>query len=215
MSFDLLAPHYRWMEKILAGEKLQRCRTAFLTDLADAQHILICGEGSGRFLEAFLKINRRGSVVCLDASRGMLDLSAKNISNADRSRVEFVQADILQWQPPNPNYDLIVTNFFLDCFREEQIDAIVGRLSKSASPQALWLLADFHQPADEPARSRARIILWLMYRFFRLTTKLPASRLVSPNPILQRHGFRLVKQQLSEWGLLRADVWQRGFSKTS
>ena len=29
-SFDLLAPHYRWMEFVLAGRKLQECRTVFL-----------------------------------------------------------------------------------------------------------------------------------------------------------------------------------------
>ncbi|HXC98086.1 MAG TPA: hypothetical protein VN048_02010, partial [Verrucomicrobiae bacterium] len=29
-DFDLLAPHYRWMEWLLAGPKLHRCRTAFL-----------------------------------------------------------------------------------------------------------------------------------------------------------------------------------------
>src|SRR5439155_22241467 len=33
MSFDTLAPHYRWMEFILAGKKLQRCRTAFLDEI--------------------------------------------------------------------------------------------------------------------------------------------------------------------------------------
>ena len=44
MSFDLLAPHYRWMEFILAGEKLQRCRTAFLDELPAARNILLVGE---------------------------------------------------------------------------------------------------------------------------------------------------------------------------
>ena len=27
MSFDRLAPHYTWMEAVLAGPRLQRCRT--------------------------------------------------------------------------------------------------------------------------------------------------------------------------------------------
>ena len=30
MSFDRLAPHYSWMERVLAGRELHKCRTAFL-----------------------------------------------------------------------------------------------------------------------------------------------------------------------------------------
>lgn len=30
MSFDRIAPHYRWLEAILAGNVLQRARTAWL-----------------------------------------------------------------------------------------------------------------------------------------------------------------------------------------
>ena len=50
MSFDVLAPHYRWMELVCAGEKLQGCRTAQLAHVLAARHILILGEGNGRFL---------------------------------------------------------------------------------------------------------------------------------------------------------------------
>ena len=209
MSFDLLAPHYLWMEKILAGEKLQRCRTTFLDDVLHARRVLICGEGSGRFLESFLHHNPRASITCIDASSRMLDVTARKISERDRSRVELVHADVLKWRSESERYDLIVTNFFLDCFRQEQIAAIVAMLSESAARNAYWLLADFHQPKTEPAGTRARFILWLMYRFFRATTSLPASRLSPPDSYLERHGFRLVKQRLTEWGLLRADLWQR------
>ena len=55
MSFDLLAPHYRWMEWVLAGEKLQRCRTAWLEVLPAPARVLILGEGNGRFLEALMR----------------------------------------------------------------------------------------------------------------------------------------------------------------
>src|SRR5947207_3033135 len=50
MSFDLLAPHYRWMEFLLAGEKLHRGRTAFLDLIPPPEKILLAGEGHGRCL---------------------------------------------------------------------------------------------------------------------------------------------------------------------
>src|SRR5712671_6722984 len=50
VNFDVLARHYRWMELVLAGEKLQRCRTAFLGEIPAARNILLLGEGHGRCL---------------------------------------------------------------------------------------------------------------------------------------------------------------------
>ena len=55
MSFDLLAPHYRWMEWLLAGGKLQRCRTACLGMIPAPAKVLIYGEGNGRFLAALCR----------------------------------------------------------------------------------------------------------------------------------------------------------------
>ena len=44
MSFDALAPNYRWLEFVLAGDKLQLCRTAFLDDIPQAGNILLLGD---------------------------------------------------------------------------------------------------------------------------------------------------------------------------
>src|SRR5882762_1835947 len=52
-GFDRLAPHYYWMECVLAGRTLQRCRTAFLEQTRDATAALLIGEGNGRFLAEF------------------------------------------------------------------------------------------------------------------------------------------------------------------
>ena len=48
MNFDTLAPHYRWMEWILAGNKLQKARTRWLREIAGARRVLLVGEGSAR-----------------------------------------------------------------------------------------------------------------------------------------------------------------------
>jgi hypothetical protein len=50
MSFEKLAPHYTWMETVLAGRRLQRCRVAWIDALARCEDILIVGVGLGHFL---------------------------------------------------------------------------------------------------------------------------------------------------------------------
>ena len=46
MGFDRLAPHYDWMELIVAGGLLQRCRLAWLGELS-AERILLARPARG------------------------------------------------------------------------------------------------------------------------------------------------------------------------
>src|SRR5579864_4929172 len=79
MSFDVLAPHYRWMEVVLAGEKLQRCCTAFLERISGARNVLILGEGNGRFLVECRRKIPKAHIVCVDASARMLTLAQRRL----------------------------------------------------------------------------------------------------------------------------------------
>jgi len=212
MSFDQIAPHYRWMEFVLAGRKLQGCRTEFLGRLNDAEKVLIVGEGNGRFLLECRRRLSQAHVTCVDASGRMLDLARARLRRGGLTdqRVEFLHADVLKWQPPGKAFDLIVTHFFLDCFRADQLREVVAKLATSARSGARWLLADFQVPVGRIARWRARIILWCMYSFFRAVTRLPAKELTTPDAFLIQAGFALEQRRLSEWGLLHSDLWRQG-----
>ena len=211
MNFDTLAPHYRWMEFVLAGGKLQRSRTAFLDQVADARDILILGEGNGRFLVECRRRLPDARITCVDSSARMLGLARSRLKRAGLSAnpVTFVRADALSWNAPESWADLLVTHFFLDCFRAAQLELIAGRLARAARPDASWLIADFQAPPAGLARWRACAILKAMYVFFRVVTRLPASELTPPDAYLEHHGFKLQRRLESEWGLLRSDHWKR------
>jgi ubiquinone/menaquinone biosynthesis C-methylase UbiE len=211
MSFDLLAPHYRWLEFILAGEKLQRCRTVFLDKIPTARNILLLGEGHGRGLVECRRRFANARITCVDESAAMLVQARRRLQRdaGETSRVEFIHADVLNWSSAADAYDLIVTNFFLDCFRADQLEQIISRLAAAAIPQASWLLADFQTPAAGLRQIRSRLILWTMYAFFRAVTRLPARQLTAPDSFLERAGFNLRRRIETEWGLLHSDWWQR------
>jgi len=128
----------------------------------------------------------------------------------DKNNVEFVQADICNWSTPGAEFDLVVSHFFLDCFRPDQLRQILRRVAAAATPEATWLLADFWEPSEGWARWRARLILRAMYLFFRWAAGLPAAQLTRPDPWLQEHGFALRERRLFEWSLLHSDLWTRG-----
>ena len=208
MSFDILAPHYRWMEFVLAGEKLQRCRTAFLDHVAKANKVLILGEGNGRFLRECRRKLPNANITCVDASARMLALARERMTGQG-GKMNFVHADALEWSPSDSGFDLIVTHFFLDCFRREQLESLIAKLARAAAPQASWLLADFQSAGGGVQRYRSQLILWTMYRFFRVVTRLPATALIAPDTYLEQNGFTLRERAVREWGLLHSDWWQR------
>jgi ubiquinone/menaquinone biosynthesis C-methylase UbiE len=210
-DFDRLAPYYGWMERLLAGRKLQRCRAAFLQAIPPPRHALVAGQGHGAFVAELLRTHPQARCTCVDSSAGMLQAARACLrqNGLEEARAQFIRADLLEWPAPEAEFDLIVTHFFLDCFRPEQLERLMPKLSAAAAPKACWLLADFRQPASGPARWRARAILELMYVFFRWAAALPASQLTPPDPLLARHGFILGQRRFFDWGLLHSDLWIR------
>jgi len=198
------------MEFVLAGNKLQRCRTAFLDRVGNAQNALIVGEGNGRFLVECRRKLPTARITVVDASARMLAAARARLehSGLDSRGVQFIHTDTLCWKPDCASHDLVVTHFFLDCFPHQQLEQVVANIARSAAPGAAWLLADFQVPALGLSRIRALAIHASMYAFFRVATRLPARRLVPPDGFLTARNFVLHEQRTSEWGLLRSDLWK-------
>lgn len=211
MSFNALAPWYRTLEWIAFGDDLQRCRTACLGEIAAPRRVLIVGEGNGRFLCELLRRHPGVEVDCVDASQRMLQLARQRLERELSDRVQcvrFLQHDLTLWTPPEEQYDLVVTHFFLDCFAEAQLAAIVRKLAQAATENANWLVADFCVPANGVARLRARAWLAVMYQFFRLTAGIDSRRLVDPTPLM-RAGFALARQHVFRKGMLKSEMWRK------
>lgn len=211
MSFGLLAPHYGWMERVLAGRLLQRARTAWIDQLADREHLLIAGVGHGRFLHELLPQHRRLRVTCVDASADMLREAEKRarLARLDVTRVQFVHARLPEWRADAGKFDALATHFFLDCFAPRELAAVVASLADAATPDAVWLVTDFAVPPRGWTRQRARAVHALMYAFFRLATQLPARRLTPPDELLAARGFALAGRRTFSRGLLQSDWWRR------
>jgi len=161
-GFDRLAPIYRWMEAILAGGKLHRCRTAYLKHIPAPQTILMLGEGHGRSLVECRRQFPAAYITCVDSSQRMIAQARQNLfrHGLATDSVEFINTDALTWTPKPGAYDLIVTHFFLDCFRPDQLDVLVPKLASAGAPHAHWLIADFQVAKTGWRRLRSRLILW-------------------------------------------------------
>src|ERR1700722_5602016 len=120
-TFDLVASFYPLLEQVVFGSKLSRARRSFISRVAEGRKILLIGEGNGRFLSEVVKQTSSASITVVDSSARMLAAASHRISTLDGcSRVELIQADILEWQSSTRRYDRIVTHFVLDLFPPER-----------------------------------------------------------------------------------------------
>ena len=208
MGFDRVAGCYQLLERVVYGRALQSARVAQLGNLEKVpQRVLILGDGDGRFLEALLAAMPEAEVEVVEASAKMIGLARRRVGEA--AGVTFHHMLFEDFSPVG-RFDLVVSHFFLDCFRAGEIEAIIGKIVAVLEDDGSWLISDFQIPEQGRLRRlRARMLLWVMYRFFNLVAGLKARFLVDPELIIKSLGLVLKGRKVSNAGFLRADRWSR------
>jgi hypothetical protein len=203
-SYGWTAKLYSTVERLAFGSQLMRARLALLTHLLSAQHILILGEGDGRFLQALRRENPSATVVVVDRSRRMLNRAAGRLPPGCPN-VNFMQKDAVEFlETCTTTFDAIVTMFLLDCLTPDEVAKVVHLGTLKLAPAGKWLWADFVVPGKGARRIAARVMLTLLYWFFRATTDTSGSTLVDAAPYFQSAGLRVVATAKALFGLVEA-----------
>lgn len=213
-TFDRLARPYRLLEWGAFGSLLERARFKHLDRLRDHRRILLLGDGDGRVLARVCALAPQARIDSLDVSTAMLAQAGARLSSADKARVHFRHADALNADYPADAYDAVITFFFLDCFSGVQVAALISRIRPSLRPGALWLFADFAEPARGLVRLRAKAWVGLMYAFFRWQTGLAARHLPNSEGLLLNAGFARIAETTFQRGFVRSVVFSHPGSRT-
>jgi hypothetical protein len=126
-----------------------------------------------------------------------------------RARARFHVADLREFDPPQGDYDLVVTHFFLDCFADSEVFTLANRLAAWTAPEAQWIVSDFQQAPGWLGRLWTGATIRALYAAFRLATDLQVSRLPSYADAVAAAGFCLQRRELAVGGLLRSSLWRR------
>lgn len=193
-NFDFVASAYPVLEFASFGNVLNEARDAFLRRTARAPHVLLIGEGNGRFLAKLLARKRGGSVTVIDSSPKMLRLLAKRIAGIRRyTELKLVDADFLLWSGKQASFDAIVTHFFLDLFRPQSQLRVVGKITEVAKPEALWIDVDYRVTKT---KLRHRVLDWLQYRFDETFSGVEADRHYDPFDHIRASGWFVGEERL-------------------
>jgi ubiquinone/menaquinone biosynthesis C-methylase UbiE len=213
MNCNRIATYYETIEHLSFGRHLEHRRFAFLGDTKTSRRAIVCGGGDGRFLARLLRVNARVEVDFVDLSSRMITLTEQRIEGMGRTfreRVRFHTGDVRNLDAPADCYDLIVTHFFLDCFSNEELDEVVGRLTRWGTPQVKWIVSDFREAGGPLGRLWTRGVIGGLYMAFRFTTGLRVTRLPRYKAALARAGYILRFEEEALAGLLHSSVWEAG-----
>jgi len=205
MNCDRIAPFYRFFEHAAFGRRLQKHRLAFQCAADGKRHALVLGDGDGRFTEALARSYPDLEIDSIELSAGMAEQAQKRAGN----QVSVRQGDALEFPFPPATYDVVFTHFFLDCFNTMSLDCLVTRVSEALTPEASWVVSDFHQARQGWRQIYTSAWLVTMYCFFRFATGLKTRRLPDYEQTLASAGFVKSKEQMSGDGLIVSQWWQR------
>jgi len=186
-NYNRIASFYDLLVKIIYGNKLYNAKKHFLPAIKNGSHVLMIGGGTGDVLNELLQ-KPSITVDFIEPSSGMIRQAEKKLPPEYNSRVHFIRGTV-ESIPPGTVYDTVITSFVFDLFKEHDALAFGKTIYPYLKKGGTWLLTDFFKTKN----MFQRFILWLMYRFFKITTKIGANDVPGYEKIFQE--LNLLKKE--------------------
>jgi tRNA (cmo5U34)-methyltransferase len=201
VGFDSIAKYYDGLTKLVFGNSLAQAQTYFLNHIPPSTHVLVVGGGTGWWMNEFLINNPTCKICFVEESSEMIRL-AKKTTNEDH-RITFrlgTHNSIFD----RDEYDVVIAFCFLDIFSASELTAVIRKINTSTRVKTLWLVTDFVE-----TKWWHSIMLFIMYRFFSLTTGLKNHKLPDWHAALIHTQLVEVDKKLFSNGFIKSALYSR------
>lgn len=203
-NYDAIAGLYDPLARLVFGKAIVRSQVFLLHHIPAGASVLIVGGGTGWILEELAFIHPSGLHICyVEVSRKMTALARSR--NAGQNKVLFVEKAI-QEVALSTSFDVVITPFVLDNFDESSVQQVVAKLHHSLSRGGYWLFADFQVHKNSVYQ---RLLLRIMYLFFRLSSNLRTSRLSDTTQLFHRYRYKAIFEQTFFHSFIKSIVYQK------
>lgn len=194
-DFDGIARYYDRLKKLVFGNQVNAATHYYLPEIKPNAKVLIIGGGTGEIL----------MYLPPDLFLTYVEKSSSMIRRANQKRasgIDFIQLDFKDFDT-EAKYDYVICPFFLDLFDNNELVAIVERITKLLREDGKLLITDF----KGEGRSQ-QLLIWLMYRFFRLSANIQARHLPDIDQIITHSNFQRFKSRQFSHGLIFSHIYQ-------
>ncbi len=188
-SFDRVAPVYDKLSNLVFGRSMAMAQTLYLRDIPKGAKVLILGGGTGLLLKELLAINSTCLVWYVDASSKMIELAKRRIPKS-LNCIYFIHGTEMSI-PLDTTFDIVITHFYLDLFSTASCNLAIEKIKTALHLKSKWLVTDFIN-----STWWQRMMLTVMYKFFRMTCGIEASQLPEWQHLIKKNGFVEVKSKL-------------------
>lgn len=203
-KFDTIAKYYNFLEILAFGRILYGTRIYLLNRTSNPFNILLVGEGTGCFSRYLVNCYPKSSITILDSSNRMIKIMRGQNQISKVQNITILQQDYFKYTP-EIKYDLVFTNFFLDCFKSSDILEIVGKIRLMLNETGEWQDVDFTMPHKKNLLNYKynQLIFKVLYNSFRLICKIESVSIKDLDLNYQKLGFILDRQIVYQFPSIR------------
>lgn len=183
-GFDKVAPFYDSLARLVFGDSIRRCQLEYLNKISPGATVLILGGGTGWLLAELMKVNSSCTVWYFESSIRMLDRAKARCRSLSGQRIFFIHGTEKNLQRYEIRFDAVITNFYFDLFTSNSLIVALGQIKKCLYPGSKLLVSEFIE-----SRWWQRVLLFLMYRFFKWACDIEATNLPDWQHQLEKRGF--------------------------
>lgn len=201
--FNGIAPLYDVFASLIFGKELERAKHYYLYYIKDGCKILYIGGGSGTILYHLIKKHNNLEIDFIDASSKMIERAKKKVPHTGTCTINWIHGteDNI---PHQDHYDIVITNFFLDIFKPEELDILMPKIDMSLKRDGFWIFTDFY---GRTKRLKNRILVRMMYFFFRILGAVKSNKLLSYGLYFEKMGYRRLDHTRFYNGLIETRVY--------
>ena len=137
-NYNKAAWFYEEASNLYSTGRIRKAKAAQIPMMQPGQKVLYLGVGTGE--DAVLAAKRGAEVTCVDLSSSMIKRVERKLADAAVS-AECIIGDATKHQRWD-YYDVVATNFFLNCFREPMMRVMLEHATKLIRPGGKLMIAD-------------------------------------------------------------------------
>lgn len=188
--YDSIAPSYDFIARLFFRNEICRAQTFHLSTIQSGGQALFLGGGSNTTLKKLLNTSSQIQVDYIEPSKPMISKVKRNLSEKERSRVNFICGSH-ECIPPK-QYDYILCFFFLDLFKPIDLWIVLDELKQRIKPTGRLFVADF-----VPAKTWwQHLIEKPMFLFLKYSTNIESNRIEDLHLALIQQQFKEENKKL-------------------